>query len=156
MPIEQALNSWLPLHGHLLLSIPCEGLVVPHGVEVVLPVPTCTAKVAVALQLSAKVRSLLNGTQTAYRILQVWVHLNLFGKLGRLNLDKSSLNRTHVTLLVAKGHTARPNGVLVLVSVNPSVDHITKQIIHYVAKDFSSDHAMQGSNKYSLATVQPL
>ena len=48
-----------------------------HGIKVVLPVPTGAAEIAEALQLPAEVRALLDGTQAADSILQVWVHLNL-------------------------------------------------------------------------------
>lgn len=50
---------------------------VTHGIKIVLPVPTGTAKVAEALEFTAEIRSLLNCTQTANGILQVGVHLNL-------------------------------------------------------------------------------
>lgn len=65
------------LHGDAVLGVPRERFVVPHGVQVVLPVPAGTAEVAETLQLPAEVRPLLDGAQATYGILQVRVHLNL-------------------------------------------------------------------------------
>lgn len=59
---------------------------------------------------------------------------HLFRKVWSLYLNKTSFDGLHVALLEPKGDTPTSNWILVLVRVNPGVDHAPKQIVHYVCQ----------------------
>ena len=60
---------------------------------------------------------------------------HFLAELRSLDLHKSSLDSLHEAPLVAKGNAAGADGVLVAISVNSSIDHTPKQIVHDVSQD---------------------
>lgn len=61
----------------VVLGTACERLVVGMYLILVLDHPTATAEVAETHELPAEVRALLELAAGAWRVLKVWVHLNL-------------------------------------------------------------------------------
>lgn len=83
-------------------------------------------------------------------------HSYLFGELWSLYLDEVDLYGFEIAVMGAECHSAGPNRVLVLVRVNASIDHITKQLVHGVSEPVSVEHAVERSHEHCLAHVKLL
>lgn len=113
------------------LGIARQRFVVLHvRILAVLILPAGTAIVSEALDLAAKVWSVLYRARRAERILQVRVHLQLLGEFGRPDLDERGHHRLHVRARVVERDAGRPERVLVLVRVDADVHDPIEQIVH--------------------------
>ena len=63
---------------------------------------------------------------------------DLLAEFWGLYLYEAGLDCLHEAPLVAKGHPAGADGVLVSVSVDSGIDHTPKQVVHYVGQDIWS------------------
>merc|ERR1719470_232738 len=123
--------------------VPHEGLVVPDELIGVGKLP-------------AEVRTLLEKTAGAERILQVRIHLNLLTELLALDLHESRGHSLHVGLGAVEGDPPAADGVLVLVGVNTCVDDSTEQVVEDVGEALCIKHSMKSTNEDCLLRVQPL
>ena len=100
---------------------------------------TCLPAVATVVfeadQVTTEVRTLLQETRGAQGVLEVGIHLDLLVELLTLDLDKGSRDCLHVAPGAAEGHPAAANGIPVLVSINASIHHSSKQVIEDPGKD---------------------
>lgn len=137
-------------------AVPHQGLVVPDQLHGVLELPAVATEVFKARQVSAEVRTLLQETVAAKRVLQVWIHLDLLGELQSLDFNERSRDSLHVALGVAESDSSRANGILVSVSVDAGVDDSAEQVVEDVSETFGVEHSVESSDKDGLLRIQPL
>jgi len=137
-------------------AVPHQRLVMPDQLHGVLKLPAVTTEVLEAGQIPAEVRTLFEEANTAQRIFEVRVNLNLLGKLQSFYLNESSRDCLHVALGVAEGDSSRTNGILVSVRVNPGVDDSAEQVVEDVGEALGVEHPVESTDKHGLLRVQPL
>ena len=97
--------------------------------------------------------------------------LNLLPKPGGFDLNEGCGDRLHVAGLVVEGDTAGPDGIFILVRVQPSVDHTLnhriktkhhsnplptlEEIIEDHGESLGRHHAVQSSYEHSLLRIEP-
>ena len=116
-------------------GVPHQRSVTAHGLGCVVRLPAEATIILETNQVSAEVRTLLQETGGAQRVLQVGVHLHLLVELLALDLHESGRHSLHVGLDAAEGDSTTADGILVFVSVNTSVHHSSEEIIEDPRQD---------------------
>lgn len=139
------------------LGVACQWLVVLHvRLLAVLILPARTTKVSEAHDFPTKVWSVLYRARRAEGILQVRVHLQLLGELGRPDLDKRGHDRLHVRARIVERDACRSERILVFVRVDADVHNPVEQIIHDLCQPLGRQLAVQRPDEHRLGRVELL
>jgi len=120
----------------------------------VLRVPTRAAVILETVQIAAVVGALAQIAVAAEGILQVGVHLDLLGELGGLDFNEGGADGLHVGVVVVEHHSARTDGVLVLIRVDAGVDDALEEILENVGEGFGAEHSMKGANEDGFSRIE--
>ena len=83
-------------------------------------------------------------------------YLNFLAEPGGLDLNEGGRHGPHVASHVVEGDAARANGILILVSVQPSVDHPAEEVIEHYGQGLGRHHPVQGAHKHRSGGVEPV